>query len=82
MQSDGTYKGFMSVSFNGTPGGSQGASCGSGNDTWSWPVIDEISVLGVGPVNGDTITVQVRLTACQKLLHGKGISFAIHRHCA
>ena len=64
MQGDGTYKGFLSVSFNGTPGGSQGASCGSGNDSWSWPVIDEISVLGVGAVNGDTITVQVRLSDC------------------
>ncbi len=65
MQSDGTYKGFMSVSFNGTPGGSQGASCSSADDSWSWPVIDQISVLGVGPVNGDTITVQVRLTASE-----------------
>ena len=59
MQADGTYKGFLSVSFNGTPGGPQGATCGGGNDTWSWPVIDQIAVLGVGPVNGDSITVQV-----------------------
>ena len=66
MQSDGTYKGFLSVNFNGTPGGSQGASCGSDND-WSWPVIDQISVLGVGAVNGDTIIVQVRQTPCQRL---------------
>lgn len=58
MQPDGTYKGFLSVSFNGTPGGQQGATCG--DDSWSWPVIDEINVLGVGPVNGDSITVQVR----------------------
>jgi len=60
MQADGTYKGFLSVSFSGTPGGPQGATCGGGNDPWNWPVIDQIAVLGVGPVNGDSITVQVR----------------------
>ena len=80
MQSDGTYKGFLSVNFNGTPGGSQGASCGSDND-WSWPVIDQISVLGVGAVNGDTITVQVRQTPCQKALHNYCSYLAGHFGC-
>ena len=52
VQSNGAYKGFLTVSFNGTPGGSPGAVCSS-NSSWSWPVIDQISVLGLGPiVNG------------------------------
>ena len=59
LQGDGTYKGFLTVSFNGTPGGASGASCGDASQSWKWPVIDQIYVLGVGPVSGDSITVQV-----------------------
>lgn len=59
VQASGSYKGFLSATFAGTPGGSSGATCGK-NDSWSWPVIDTVIVMGTGPVDGDSIVVQVR----------------------
>lgn len=58
LQASGSYKGFLSATFAGTPGGSSGATCGK--DTWSWPTIDTVIVMGVGPVDGDSIVIQVR----------------------
>lgn len=54
----GKYSGFLSAMFNGTPGGATGAGCGK--DAWSWPVLDTIILLGVGPVDTQSISVQVR----------------------
>ena len=59
VQSNGTFKGFITVSFNGAPGGSLGAVCSSSN-SWSWPVIDQISILGVGPIINGSLCAKAR----------------------
>ena len=57
VQSNGTFKGFITVSFNGAPGGSPGAVCSSSN-SWSWPIIDQINILGVGPIMNGSLSAK------------------------
>jgi hypothetical protein len=61
LQKSGGYKGFLTASFSGTPGGSPSTSCGQ--DSWEWPTVSTIILLGVGTVDNDSITVQVRLAS-------------------
>lgn len=53
----GKYNGFLTATYNGTPGGSSSAGCGK--DAWAWPILDTIIILGVGKVDIQSISVQV-----------------------
>ncbi|KAK9822226.1 hypothetical protein WJX81_001471 [Elliptochloris bilobata] len=48
------YNGALTVGYTGAPGGTPDAGCTS---NVAWPVVDDIEVLGVGPVNVSSVTV-------------------------
>ena len=51
------YNGVLTVAYTGTPGSTPDAGCTS---NVQWPAVDDIEILGVGPVNVSSVTVTVR----------------------
>ena len=51
------YNGVLTVAYTGTPGGTPDAGC---TNNVQWPAVDDIEILGVGPVNVSSVTVTVR----------------------
>lgn len=50
------YNGVLTVAYTGTPGGTPDAGC---TNNVQWPAVDDIEILGVGPVNVSSVTVTV-----------------------
>ena len=51
------YNGVLTVAYTGTPGGTPDAGC---TNNVQWPAVDDIEILGVGPVNVSSVMVMVR----------------------